>query len=309
MIRVILSVFAALLGHMSLMSILMCRRGEVGDPVTPVAPVTPEAPAAITSEGINGLEGDSFRAVVPSEFAEKGYLKDVNSFGDVFKKLDGAQTLLGQRTTPALDAPEDAWQKFHAPTRPETAELYTMPEIEGVPAEFIAKAEKSQTLRKIMHDASASPYQAKALLTGFLKEFYTAEQSMNSEKETKFAELSTEVFGDKKDDILKNGKNFLAANIPENIAPLLEGLDANAMTVLLAATDTMAKKFTGEDPYRGGADGTAPTSGEGKDALVNRMKEIMGDPAYNDAFKDRAKNSQLNQEMETIREKLKKIMG
>jgi hypothetical protein len=46
----------------------------------------------------------------------------------------------------------------------------------------------------------------------------------------------------------------------------------------------MAKKFTGEDPFRG-IGGGAPGGGETKDQLVAAMQAIQRDPAYSDPSK------------------------
>lgn len=269
---------------------------------------------SITVEALGAVQGDAFRALLPAEIQSKPYIKEINTFGDLVKKFDGAQSLLGQRNVPELTAPDDQWEAFHSKTRPEKSDAYQVPQIEGVPPEFVKKAAESKMFRELLHKAGASPYQAKVLLSGFLSEVYKAQVGIDQEsarataaKDAAFEKMAGELFGGQKDVILANGKKFLAANIPDNVKPFLDSLDDKSLAIVLAATDGMAKKYTGEDPFRGGGGGGG--GGETKDQLIGQMQAIMKDPAYADPLKDRVKNTELNQKMEVIRGKLKKLQG
>jgi len=270
---------------------------------------TPPAPAPITSESLGAIQGDGFRALLPEEIRSKPYAKNLNTFGDLVKGFDGAQVLLGQRAVPDENATDEQWNAFHVKHRPADAGAYKVPQIEGVPPEFVQKAGESKELRAIIHAASASPYQAKILMSGLLKTLYTADQKATQARDASFTKMATEFFGDKKDAILANGKSYLAANLPENVKPLLANMDDNQLAVVLAAIDTTVKKFSGEDPFRGGAAGTGGTGGETKETLVAQMQTIMRDPCWTDPFKDRPKHAELGQKMDVIRGKLKKLQG
>jgi len=266
-------------------------------------------PAVITSESLGALQGDAFRGVLPEDIRAKPYMKDVNTFGDFIKKFDGAQTLLGQRTTPDDKSTPDQWKEFHGKGAQKTAEDYKFTTtIEGLNQEFVKKAGEGKLLRPLLHAAGVSPYQANILFSGFLKMVAKAEQSEKAAKDAAFVKLSTDTFGDQKELILNNAKKFMTTHIPENVRPLLESLDEKQMTILLALTDGMAKKFTGEDPFRGGGGaGSGGGGGETKEQLVAQMQQIMKDPAYKDAFRDKIKHADLNAKMEIIRGKLKKL--
>ena len=136
-----------------------------------------------------------------------------------------------------------------------------------------------------------------------------AEQSEKTAKDAAFVKLSTDLFGDQKEGIMTNAKKFLTTHVDTKVLPLLEGLDEKQMTVLLAITDGMAKKFTGEDPFRGGGAGTGGSGGETKEQLIAAMQKIQADPVYSDPFKDRPKHAGLLAQMEVIRGKLKKLQG
>lgn len=272
---------------------------------TPPAP----APVAITSESLSAVQGDQFRSLLPADIQSKPYAKDINTFGDLVKKFDGAQTLLGQRVLPDKDTPPEKWAEFHAKFRPESADKYDLGQVEGLDSEYLKKSDGIvKILKNVLYNGGASAFQAKTIIPSILKELATAETLLTKQQDEKFAKLSTDLFGTQKDAVLSNGKKFLAAHLPDNVKPLLEGLDEKQLTVVLAATDSLAKKFTGEDPFRGSGAGSGGTGGESKDQLIAQMQEIQKDPAYVDPFKDRVKHTALKTKMEEIRGKLRKIM-
>jgi len=289
------------LAHWCLFSILrMGNRGEVGA----------AAPAAITVESLGAIQGDAFRALLPADIQAKPYAKEINTFSDLVKKFDGATALLGQRTLPDANTPLDKWGEFHSKFRPESPDKYAVGTIEGVAPEYVQKAGPIvKIVQTILHNAGASPYQANIILPGILKELFTAETKHSQFKDQSFAKLAGELFGDKKDAVIQNGKTFLMAHLPENIRPLLESFDEKQLTVVLAATDALAKKFTGEDPFRGGSGGIGGGGAETKEQLVAQMQAIMKDPAYSDPFKDKPKHKELSDKMEVTRGKLKVLQG
>lgn len=277
---------------------------------TPIAPSVAPASAPITSESLGALNGDSFRALLPEEVRSKPYAKDINTFGDFVKKFDGAQTLLGQRTLPDANSTPDQWKEFHGKLAPKSADDYKLPAaIDGLPADFVKNAAESKILKPLFHAAGISTYQANTLFSGFMKMLYGAEQADKKAKDDGFVKLSNELFGTNKESIVTNAKKFLATHVPANVQPLLNELDEKQMTVLLAVTDGMAKKFTGEDPFRGAGSGAGGSGGETKDQLIAQMQAIQKDPVWSDPFKDKVKHAELTAKMEAIRGKLRKVLS
>lgn len=265
-------------------------------------------PPAITAEAVGALQGDAFRAVLPKDFAAKPYMKDVNTFGDFVKKFDGAQTLLGQRVTPDENSTPEQWKEFHSKLAPKTADGYKLPEtIEGLSADLTKKALDAKWIKPLFHSAQLTPYQVSVLYPAFMKMIVAAETADKKVADEKFAKMSGDLFKDQKEAIITNAKKFMSTHIPAEMQPMLNDLDEKSLTMLIALTDGMAKKFTGEDPFRGGSGGTGPGGGETEEQLIGQMQAIMRDPCYSDPFKDKPKHAELNQRMEVIRGKLKKL--
>jgi len=268
----------------------------------------PPAPAAITAEGLNAVQGDAFRALLPADIQAKPYVKEINSFTDLVKKLDGAQGLLGQRQLPDENTPPEKWGEFHSKFRPETPDKYTFDPVEGLDPKYTEKATGLvKIVQGILHKAGASSYQAKIFIPQMLKELFAAEQNMTTARDTRFTELSKSLFGEKKDEIIANGRKFLATHLPEKVKPLLESFDEKQLTAVLAVTDELAKKFTGEDPFRGGGPAGGGSGVRTEAQIVADMQVIFKDPAYGDPFKDKVKNQQLKDKMNVLRTELRKI--
>lgn len=281
----------------------------------PIIPPAGQVPPVVTTPApafdptvLNTLQGDSFKSIFPEEFRAKPYLKDVNTFGDFLKKFDGAQTLIGQRSAPADTATPEEWNNFFTKLgRPEKPEGYQIPEIQGVPKEFVDKASEIGILKQIMHQAGMNPYQAKVFASGFLKNIYDAELAEKKVEETKFSEFMDKTFGQNKVAIFDNGKKYLNGVLPENIKPLIEGLDEKSLAVVLAATEGIVKKHVSEDGFRGV--GSAPTgqAPRTKETIAGDMRNILAQKEYSDPFLNKTKHGELKQQMERLREELRKM--
>lgn len=286
------------------------------DPITP--PATPPAgtppaagapPAGDKGFDINSIQGEKFHALVPDDIRSKPYMKDINSFGDFVKKFDGAQTLIGQRMTPADDATPEVWNEWFAKAgRPEKADAYVIPEIEGVPKEYVDKAAEKGVMKQLFHSAGLNTQQAKLLSSNFLRTVYQSEVQSKKDADISFEKVMETSFGKDRTAILENGKKMLSAYVPDNVKPLLSGLDDKSWAVILAATDGIIKKHVSEDGFRGmGGGGGSGSGSDTKESIAAQMRAIMAAPEYGNAHLNRTKNTELVTKMEQLRERLRKI--
>jgi hypothetical protein len=270
----------------------------------PAAPATPAFDAAV----LNGLQGPAFHAVLPEEIRAKPYVKDINSFGDFVKKFDGAQALLGKPIVPGENATPEEWNAFFAKAgRPEKADAYVIPDIDGVPKEFVQKASEIGLLKQIMHAAGLNQQQAKVFASGFLKSIYDAEKAETAAADAAFEKTMDSVFGQDKQAILENGKKFLATTLPDAVRPYVAGLDDKAMAVVIAATDAIVKKHIQEDGFRGNGTPPPAAGADTKESIAAQMREVMAQKEYGDPFLNKTKHAELLLKMEDLRARLRKI--
>jgi hypothetical protein len=280
----------------------MNNRGEVEGGGTP---------PAITFDAVNALQGDAFRGLLPEDVRGQGYMKDINTFGDFVKKFDGAQKLIGSREVPdaATGTPEQWAAFFKKAGQPDSPDGYQIPEVQGVPKEYLEKASELKDLKNMMHAAGLNSVQAKAFVNMFVKTIYDAEQKEAKDADLAYQNFINTTFGKDKDAILANGKAVLAAHAPESVKAFINDLDDKSLGIVLALADGIAKKFGGEDTFRGGqgAGGGAPLMTAA--TIQSEMTKIMAQKEYRDPFLNKPKHEELKGQMEKLRTKLRELSG
>lgn len=231
----------------------------VSDPTpAPVAPVSP----AITFDTLKTLQGDAFRGILPKEYAEKGYMKSVNSFEDFVKKFDGAQSLIGQRMTPLPTDGDDKWSSFHASTAAKEFKF------DGLGEDVTA----------LFKTAQLSPWQAKVAAEGVKRMLDGAQEAESVAFETTLKEA----LGSNADETLTKAKQVMAVALPLQFQTLLQGMDAKQFAVVAAFTDAVAKKFGGTDNIVKAGGGSQVSIGDIRSQLAEAYK-VTSDPSVSKA--------------------------
>jgi hypothetical protein len=136
--------------------------------------------------------------VVPDAYKDRGWVEKVKSPDDLWKTLDNAQSLLGKRPAgiPANDAPDAEWEAFYKVARPESADKYTLGDIEGVP-EGLDLAPYKATAQKLMFEAGLTQRQADAMWKQYAATEIGAVKASQEALDKRFDEVAAKVLGDK----------------------------------------------------------------------------------------------------------------
>ncbi len=248
-------------------------------------------PAHTTAVEAASVEGTSFS--VPDAYKDRAYLKDVNSMDDVFKKLDGAQSLIGRQKVNFLhddSTPEEIQEFNRSAGMPEKSEEYNFERPEGAEA----NEEIDARIKKIFHDAGLSGKAA----TKVQKEYEGFINEMAKKNDEAFDRLSADVLGDKADEILASGRKMLEENMPPQLAESFSKLSNEALVTMSAVLDKVKQKYIVEDSINDNNGGGGGFSGI--EGLREQGRQLLADPARNDAF--HPKHNEVN-------EKLKEIYG
>jgi hypothetical protein len=259
---------------------------------------------------LNALQGDAFRALIPTEFQGEAHWKNVNTFGDLVKSHSNAQKLIGKNIVPpAADAPPEEWGKlFERIVGPQDPKNYALDKVEGVPDEVVKEIVSEAKLGELMAGAKLHPVQAKAFATNLVKAIHTATEQEKVADEKAFGDLMTTLFGQNAEAVKQSGKAALASALPKEMLPHLEKLDNTGMAVVIAMADHM-KRSQGEENFLPKSSGGNAGSGETEATIKAKMTEIYKNPAYGDPSKDRGKHAELTSQMKMLEEKLTKIYG
>lgn len=233
----------------------------------------PETPAPVLA-----------KTLIPQDLHEREYIKpwlekpwNPELAAEVFKKLDGSQSLLGKkRGIPEGDDPKE-WEDFHSKLRPAKADDYEIEAGENADKEWIA------TLRASAHESGLSNRQLKTLtskLIPFFKgraEKHAAEQA---KLETEYAEFVKSAMGEgweKKQGRVMQAMKELA---PEGAKKFIDKLSNNDLALVVASVDAILSKYAKEDDFKEGAP-KGPDAAD-KDALIKELHTLYAHKGWKD---------------------------
>lgn len=225
---------------------------------------TPGTPPA------EGTETDNF--IVPEEFKDKPYLKDVTSYNDVFKKLDGAESLIGQKMVfPDDNTSEEDYLKFNqAAGMPESPEGYTF---EGEERD----ATQDDLVKAAYHGAGLSKKQAGIVQKNLEKLIIDNDAKFLEASTNAYNELSDKIFGDKADTIIASSMALAKANAPKEFGESLDDLPNDTKILLSGIVENIRKKYISSDGPTPPSDITVALSNED---LRKEAQKLRNDPIY-----------------------------
>ena len=229
------------------------------------------------------------REFVPQEFHEKPYLKDFldkpwdkSTSAEIFKKLDGAESLLGRR--PAIPDPKTAkpeeLEKFFETFRPEKAEDYEIKLDEGAkPNDVFLKA-----VRTAFHEGRISKVQAAKFLTvmdTFGKEQRKVLAQEQQRKAAEFDTLAKTILGEQNKATMERVRGLLKQYAPQAAAGSLDKLSDEQLVVMGSIVDAIHKKYAPEDDLKGkgGAGGGGSATATAADKR-QEMYKLMAEKSY-----------------------------
>ena len=226
--------------------------------------------------------------LIPEEFKDRAYLNDLktlpvgpDAYKALFKKLDGAQTLIGKKTgIPEATATPEEVEKFYNTLRPAKFEEYELPAKEGVTPD----PETEKAVKTMFHNAGLSKTQVAKLAKDF--DAFVAEKTSVQTAEAKklddeFAALSEKTFGTDNAKVLARSKELLTALTPPEMAPFLNRLPNESLVLLAGVMEKVRATYLKEDNLDGSGGGTPPAD---VDSLRKEARELQNSPAWKDAF-------------------------
>jgi hypothetical protein len=229
---------------------------------------------------------------IPKEYANEGWAKDLKTSEDVFKKLAGAESLIGSKVKlPDAETSDEDRNKFFEQFRPETSDEYTFnrdnqsEEMKGFQNEEMDKAVKD-----IFHKAGLAPWQAEMIQSEYeaglaetIKNLPAGEEGGESAEEANaaFDKLAKEKFGENESAIMEAANKLIEAHTPEGFGDMLKTLPNEQAMALAGLLGEIQKNYIDE--------GTLTTLGdsisaEGKETLYEKGKSLMESPAYQNEF-------------------------
>lgn len=226
------------------------------------------------------------RDFVPQELHEKEYIKpwldkpwSKELGAEVFKKLDGAESLIGKR--PAIPdiktaKPEDL-EKFFEQFAEEKPEGYEIPleKDSKVSPDFVKAVQSAFKAGKI----------SKVQANGFLKvinefgvEQQKAQAAVQAKANAEFDTLAKTMLGQENKPTMERVKKLIAEHAPSVAKASIAKLDDNNLLIMAAVIDAIHKKYASEDDLKklneGGGGKGGGTNEEKRDKARALIAEI-----------------------------------
>jgi hypothetical protein len=221
--------------------------------------------------------------MVPPEFRDKPYMKDVKDIPTLFKNYDGLQTQMGQRPpvgVPDANAKPEDVDKFYGTLRAKTAAEYKYEDVKGADGKPIARDTKVvEKINEAFLGADLSPRQAAKLLPKLEAMVGELGKEHSGAEDAAFEASVTKMFGDKTAEALKIAKDLMVAHIPAEFKDRLEKLPNDALMFLTATLKGVHDKYIKEDSINSpGGGGSNVNEAE----LRAEAQGIMKSDAYKD---------------------------
>lgn len=255
---------------------------------------------------------------VPEAYADRGWASKVQSHDDVWKLLDNSQSLIGKRVAPDNGAPDEQWNEFYKTIgRPESADKYEFPEVDGLPEGFDL-TDFNQTAKEVMFEAGLNSRQAQKLYETYLKKELEvangnkeAMQSRKAELDKEFDEVTNKIFDGKFEEIAPKAQSFIRDNLPPDLLPVIDEISENpkmlaSMIALANNAQSQIEKvklqYGGEDNLNSG--GQAMQGG--KDEVLKQLIAARDVAKNSDPFSADRKKAEAD--IQELRNRLSKIV-
>ena len=218
------------------------------------------------------------KTLVPQDLHDRPYLKDwldkpftPELASEVFKKLDGAETLVGRKIgIPGEKATPEEIEKFYSALRPAKAEEYEIKAGEGADQEFLTE------FRQAGHKAGLSKKQLADLVAGLTPGFQARAKARAEELaklDQEFDGLVKEAVGADHEKKVKRVQAALKQYAPEPVKKFIENLDNKSLVLVVGAVNAILEKYGAEDDLNveGGSSGSGSWSKEELLAEANKL--------------------------------------
>lgn len=225
------------------------------------------------------------------DFAKEPMFEGISDVQQLAKNFAETKRLVGQKLgIPADDATPEAKSAFYkALGVPDAPEGYALKAPDNLPENIKAlyDGEMLTGFQKKAKELNLTPAQAKGLQEwndGLMAETLKGLQDNISKSDTEFDALATKLFGDKKDDAMKNASAILLKHVPAELRADLEKSVPNSVLLAMAsALSGELKDLTGEDKIISRDAGTSSSSANATQ-LRQEARELQKDPAYSSPF-------------------------
>lgn len=240
----------------------------------PEAPPTTPPPAPL------------LKTVIPPDLHERGWAKDwldkphtPETTAELFKKLDGAETLIGKKTLiPGPDAKPEEVTAFYEKLRVAKPEDYEFKLGEKPDENFVKE------LRTAAHTAGLSKQQMAAFVEKLAPGFQARQKAATEAQAARDKEMDALVvttFGKDNEKVVARVRGAMAEHAPENLKGHIDSLDNKSLALMAGVINAIMVKYMSEDDLNR-TNNSGQGAGNDRQSLQDEARKLMASPAYKD---------------------------
>ena len=231
-------------------------------------PITPSpGPAPTETPNPNPPNADVPAFQVKAGYEDRGWAKNLKSDDDVWKALDNAQKLIGQKTivnAPGPDATQEEKDAFYGALGPKDVTEYQFPE-------DVTDQEKA-LYGTILKDSNISVAQATKLMPAFMQAMEGVKEGMYGKDD--FVSRMKESFGDGYENQIKGARDILSTVLSDDDKKLLDEKVPNEALAVVYRLAAKVKEQYGVTETGTNGEKPAGTMGTGDlDAQAAKLRE------------------------------------
>lgn len=217
-----------------------------------------------SGEGNSGQEFnfDEFKAIYGKEYADKGFMQELDSPSKMFEKIDNLETLIGKKSfVPGDNATSKDWDDYRNRIGLESKDVYNISS-EGLPDDLktFHAGDFGDKVKQMFYDAGLTPQQAKIINERYDKLMVEAHGDMLNkvaarEKELQisdeeFESLANETWGNDRENVQKVARSLINAHTPENMKPHIANMSNKDLIIMASVIKGISDKYISQDDLK-----------------------------------------------------------
>lgn len=247
--------------------------------------------------------GISFVDSVPEGYKQKEWVQNImkseNPTENFFKAHENALSMIGKSgalTAPGEGATEEqikSWHKAIGVPDDVKGYDYTAPAWSDADKELGQMLEKSrpkgfiEDIKEEARKAGIPPKAFAQLASAYDQKWLAANRELaeqtykaNLELNQDFDQVTTRLFGERKDAVLKQGREYIEKKVPPEMRPILMNSDNNTLAMFAALIDQEHRNNIAEGPSFSTKDGSVGAGPRNLTELQNAMTVEMSKPEF-----------------------------
>lgn len=247
--------------------------------------------------GGNEFNFEEFKATYGKDYADKGFMRELDSPGKIFEKIDNLETLIGKKSfVPGENATDNEWADYRNRIELKSPDDYTITD-DSLPDNLktFHNEDINGKIKQMFYNAGLTPGQAKILNDSYNKIMVDAnnellnslaiQESQQKLLDEDFDRIANESWGNDRENVQNVANSLLKEFTPDNLKSSLNDLDNKSLIIMASVLKGISDKYISEDDLAtlrkgNGSDSNLSVREEAQKELAKLAQMSMFDPNY-----------------------------